>query len=352
MADDIRALSAALARDPSSLQYVELAEALRKKGKLAESVQVAMHGLGRHPEHADGYDCLARIHTDRGELAEARAAWERVLAIVPEHPGALKGIGFLFFRQGDTRKAVDTLEHALAVNPGDESTRRALTVLRGDTDLQKDDHAGSPPAAEPQDADGRDTRGRQSAREADTVEIEVAKRPSEVPQLRATAASMKAPGTGDRGPGTGQAAPQGAAGPGSRLTEARLPTPEPDPAARRPPVFAGLEGATADMLLLDAHGLVMAGGIKAASGHDASELAAAALAGVSGEASRTAGYLTLGQWTSIVAEAQDANVVLAPVGDGALLMLRRDKSTPVGLALRIAERARRAAATWLEEHSA
>ena len=176
MADDIRALSAALARDPSSLQYVELAEALRKKGKLAESVQVAMHGLGRHPEHADGYDCLARIHTDRGELPEARAAWERVLAIVPEHPGALKGIGFLFFRQGDTRKAVEALEHALAVNPGDESTKRALTVLRGDTDLQQETARVS-----------RETRSRVSAREA---EPELTS--NEVPQLRATAATIPA----------------------------------------------------------------------------------------------------------------------------------------------------------------
>jgi predicted regulator of Ras-like GTPase activity (Roadblock/LC7/MglB family) len=113
-------------------------------------------------------------------------------------------------------------------------------------------------------------------------------------------------------------------------------------------VFAGLEGATADMLLLDGHGLVMAGGLKAADGSDVSELAAAALAGVSGEASRTADYLKLGAWTVIVAEAELANVVLSPVGESALVMLRRDKSTAVGLALRIGERAKRAASQWLE----
>lgn len=350
MADDIRALSAALARDPSSLQYVELAEALRRKGKLAESVQVAMHGLGRHPEHADGYDCLARIHTDRGELAEARAAWERVLAIVPEHPGALKGIGFLFFRQGDTRKAVEALEHALAVNPGDESTRRALTVLRGDTDLQA---AGSGDRGTDHARVSRETRSRVSARAAEP-ELTADK----VPQLRATAATIPAvkdaESAFDRAAADARDAALGKGGtapPQPRTTTARQVS-EGAEATGRPPVFAGLEGATADMLLLDAHGLVMAGGLKAADGTDASEIAAAALAGVSGEATRTAGYLKLGQWTTIVAEAERANVVLAPVGDGALLMLRRDKSTPVGLALRIAERARRAASTWLEDHSA
>jgi len=188
------------------------------------------------------------------------------------------------------------------------------------------------------------------------------KRPSDVPQLRATAASLRAAiaqAAADSAVAAATAAktagitlPEPPAAGGPRTTEARLPTPLPTPGTGRPPVFAGLEGATADMLLLDAHGLVMAGGLRAPDGSDASELAAAALAGVSGEATRTSGYLALGNWTAIVAEAEQANVVLAPVGEGALLMLRRDKSTPVGLALRIAERARKAAAAWLEEHSA
>ena len=95
MADDIRTLSAVLASDPASLRYVELAEALRRKGHLAEAMKAVMHGLGRHPSHPDGYDELARIYADQSQLSEARAAWERALAIDPEHLGSLKGLGFL-----------------------------------------------------------------------------------------------------------------------------------------------------------------------------------------------------------------------------------------------------------------
>jgi predicted regulator of Ras-like GTPase activity (Roadblock/LC7/MglB family) len=274
------------------------------------------HGLGRHPGHADGFDTLARIHSDKGELAEARVAWEKALSIVPEHGGALKGISFLYFRQGDTKRAVDALEHALAANPDDDAAQRALAALR----VVAWPEAPAAAAAE-------------SPR----------KRPSEVPQLRATASALQAMQSAPPAPGSGAGAPPTA-------------TPPPPPAAAtkaplRPPVFAGLEGATADMLLLDAHGLVMAGGLKSADGGDVSELAAAALAGVSGEASRTADYLRLGTWTVIVAEAEQANVVLSPVGESALVMLRRDKSTAVGLALRIGDRAKRAALKWLEEQA-
>lgn len=288
MADDIRTLSAMLARDPGSLSYAELAEALRRRGQREEAERVAMNGLSRHPNHADGFDCLARVYADRGELGKARLAWERVLEIMPEHVGALKGVAFVYYRLGDSKRAAQALEHALAVNPGDESLRRGLETVSPVASP-----ATAPPPAAPMEGAPSFTRAAQET------------------------------------------------------------SPSPDPAVDgRPEVFAGLEGATADILLLDSRGLVVAGGIKARDGRDASEIAAAALAGVSGEAGRTTGYLDLGGWTTIVAEAESAHLVLAPVGDGALLMVRRDRSVPVGLALRFAERARGTAHRWLEGQGA
>lgn len=287
MADDIRTLSAALAKDPASLVYVELAEALRRAGRRDEAMRVVMHGLGRHTQHADGYDCLGRIQADLGQTPEARWAWEKALQIAPEHGGALRGVAFLSYRDGDTKRAVDALEHALAVDPGDAAARKALDTIR---------------AAVP---DG----GAADARLAPA------------PEPRATPAMAAA------------AAPS--------------PPPAPPSTKSRAPVFSGLDGATADILLLDARGLVLAGGLVGPGGDDVSELAAAALAGVSGEAARTATYLDIGAWGTIVAEAESATIVLAEVSDGALLLVRRDRSIPVGLALRFAERARGAAAAWL-----
>lgn len=295
MADDIRTLSALLARDPASLAYVELAEALRRQGQLNEAAQVVMQGLARHPQHADGYDALARIHSDRGDLGQARAAWERALTIAPEHLGALKGIGFVCWRLGEMGRAREALEHAALVNPDDEGLRRALEAVG----------LPMPPAPAP-------------------AQPEPVAAAAHVSDLAAVFAAPPRPAT-----------PAATTGEG-----------------RRPPVFAGFEGATVDILLLDSRGLVVAGGLTDSKGDDVSELAAAALAGVSGEASRTASYLGLGDWAVIVAEAETANVVLAPAADGALLMMRRERSTPVGLALRIAERARGVAMRWLEGQGA
>ena len=273
MPDDIRSLTAALARDPESLAYADLAEALRRRGQRQEALQVVLQGLMRHPMHADGHDCLARIYADLGDLERARLAWSKALEIAPDHMGSLRGVAFLLFRQGDLAAAEAALQKVLAISPADEGARRALAVVR----------AG-------------------------------------------------------RGAAPAPAAPQ--------------PPAPASAAAQRPAVFQGFDGATADILLLDQRGLVLAGGLTDAEGKDASELAAAALAGVSGEAARTAEYLGLQSWSAIVAEAETANLVVAPVGEGALLLVRRDRSIAVGLALRFAERARGMALTWLQGQGA
>ena len=135
MADDVRSLTAALARDPSSLAYAELAESLRRRGQRDEALRVALHGLARHPQHSDGHDVLARIYSDLGDLDRAQLAWGKVLELAPEHPGALKGVAFVRFRQGDVRAATEALERALAVDPADEAAQRALDTMRRDAQL-------------------------------------------------------------------------------------------------------------------------------------------------------------------------------------------------------------------------
>ena len=49
MADDVRRWSEELARDPSSLVFLQLGEALRKQGQLDLALRIALRGLERHP---------------------------------------------------------------------------------------------------------------------------------------------------------------------------------------------------------------------------------------------------------------------------------------------------------------
>jgi tetratricopeptide (TPR) repeat protein len=130
MSDDIRRLSDELARDPGSLVFLQLAEALRRTGQLDHALRIAARGVERHPSNADAHDLLARIAADRGELERAFGAWETVLRLAPTHVGARKGLGFLCFQQGRLEEAEAHLGDAAECDASDAGVAAALAYVR------------------------------------------------------------------------------------------------------------------------------------------------------------------------------------------------------------------------------
>jgi predicted regulator of Ras-like GTPase activity (Roadblock/LC7/MglB family) len=130
MADDVRRWSDELARDPASLVFLPLGETLRRQGQLALALKIAMRGLERHSHNADAHDLLARIAVDRGELQRAFDEWDVVLRLTPEHIGALKGMAFVRFQQGNAEEAEQFLRRA-ALRGGDPEVEAALANMRG-----------------------------------------------------------------------------------------------------------------------------------------------------------------------------------------------------------------------------
>ena len=130
MTDDIRALTARLAEEPSSLAFLELGEALRRRGQLDAAYKVARGGLARYPALADAHDLLGRILGDQGDLAGAFDAWAEALRFDPMRSGALKGIAFLYFRAGDVAAALEHLRRAAEIDPDDESIAQAIARVR------------------------------------------------------------------------------------------------------------------------------------------------------------------------------------------------------------------------------
>jgi tetratricopeptide (TPR) repeat protein len=127
--DDIRALTARMADEPGSLAFLELAEALRRRGQLDAAYKVARGGVSRYPGLADAHDLMARVLSDQGDLAGAFDAWSSALQLDPMRTSALKGIAFLYFRAGDRNAALTHLERALEVDPDDPAIAKAISRL-------------------------------------------------------------------------------------------------------------------------------------------------------------------------------------------------------------------------------
>ena len=130
MTDEIKTLTARLAEEPSSLAFLELGEALRRRGQLEAAYKVARGGLARYPTLADAHDLVARILGDQGDLAGAFDAWAEALRFDPMRIGALKGIAFLYFRAGDVPAALEHLRRAAEVDPDDPSIIQAIDRVR------------------------------------------------------------------------------------------------------------------------------------------------------------------------------------------------------------------------------
>ena len=145
MCDDIRTLTTRLAEEPNSLAFLELAEALRRRGQLDSAYKVARGGLSRYPALADAHDLMARIMGDQDDLAGAFDAWAEALRLDPMRIGALKGIAFLYFRAGDVPAALEHLRRAADIDPDDESIAQAIERVRGTA--APDASAASSPAS-------------------------------------------------------------------------------------------------------------------------------------------------------------------------------------------------------------
>jgi tetratricopeptide (TPR) repeat protein len=157
--DDIRALSAQLAGDPSSLAFLRLGEALRQRGQLDAALKVAVSGLGRYQHLPDAHDLYARILADKLDYAGAFDEWDTVLRLAPHHIGANKGIGYLYYRAGELESALYHLRFAAELDPQDSGLRAAVERVAGGREIWDQPFTESTTAPVPavrQDASGGD----------------------------------------------------------------------------------------------------------------------------------------------------------------------------------------------------
>lgn len=83
----------------------------------------------RDPRSAEGYFNLGSALIERGNAADARAAWERALRVEPDHSGALAQLGTLAARQGDLARARTYYLAAVRSNPANAMARYNLARI-------------------------------------------------------------------------------------------------------------------------------------------------------------------------------------------------------------------------------
>jgi protein O-GlcNAc transferase len=118
--------------------------------------------------------------------------------------------------------------------------------------------------------------------------------------------------------------------------------------ASAPETAPPLSDLESGLLLFDAQGMRLTGGVGPGGSAERADAAAAEGAGLAREAARVTRLLGLGDWQHVLVEGAEFRLAALPVTAEATLLVTRPGTTPAGRLMATATRAGLAARDWLE----
>jgi tetratricopeptide (TPR) repeat protein len=101
----------------SSAELFRRADGLRREGRYREATRLVEEGLRQTPTSATGHLLAGYLHLAVRQVQHARDAFQRVLALDPDHPRALLGLAGIAIEAGDPDVARRALDRALLCHP-------------------------------------------------------------------------------------------------------------------------------------------------------------------------------------------------------------------------------------------
>lgn len=118
-----------LDQNPSSIAFAQLAEALRRAGRVEEAVETCRAGLVHHPTYSSARVTLGRALLEQGDLEAAQAELNEVLAVAPENLAAIRGLAEIHQQRGQQDEALAHYRRALTLAPHDAELEEAVSRL-------------------------------------------------------------------------------------------------------------------------------------------------------------------------------------------------------------------------------
>ncbi len=109
---------------------IVLGDNLRFSGRLAEAIEVLQRAARENPKFPQPWLSLAEMRIKEHSNAEAAAAYEHVLSLVPDHIEALRGLGDLALLEDRPEEAGARYARILQVDPADAGAMTKMGVLK------------------------------------------------------------------------------------------------------------------------------------------------------------------------------------------------------------------------------
>jgi tetratricopeptide (TPR) repeat protein len=118
-----------LKTDPKSRLFFQLAEELRRHGKLTEAEQVLRNGLHVHTSYLSAWVSLGRVLREQNKNAEAVEALTTAMQVDPGNVVAARLLGDAYLDLGEKVEAIKKYKLVHALMPSDEELEAKIATL-------------------------------------------------------------------------------------------------------------------------------------------------------------------------------------------------------------------------------
>jgi predicted regulator of Ras-like GTPase activity (Roadblock/LC7/MglB family)/tetratricopeptide (TPR) repeat protein len=131
-----------LQRDPTSRQFLALAEEYRRHGKYRDAVITLERGLTMHQTSVAGHVALGKTYQQLDRLEDAIRAFTNALRIDRENLVAIRQLAEVYLARGDKVEAIKKLKLYRGLKAGDREVNEIIARLEGEMSAAVGDRPG------------------------------------------------------------------------------------------------------------------------------------------------------------------------------------------------------------------
>ncbi|MEO6323930.1 MAG: tetratricopeptide repeat protein [Thermoanaerobaculia bacterium] len=130
-------LKKSVAKDPTSRQFLALADEYRRAGKLREAAETLESGLRENPGYTAAFVALGRIHQVSQRFDDAIAAFQSALKTDRDNLVAIRQLADCYLKKGEKVEAIKKLKLFRGLQPGDRDVEEIIQQLDAELNAPK-----------------------------------------------------------------------------------------------------------------------------------------------------------------------------------------------------------------------
>ncbi len=121
-----------LQRDPTSRQFLALAEEYRRQGKLRDAIITLERGLSIHTSSVAAHVALGKVYQQLERYEDATRAFQSALRYDRENLVAIRHLADVYIERGETLEAVKKLKLYRGLKPGEREVQELIARLEAE----------------------------------------------------------------------------------------------------------------------------------------------------------------------------------------------------------------------------